>query len=194
MSKNATIEINTDVRMPEVNEPKKADYMWANPYYSDPKRVELINAVEKALGFKLFYWQKTYIETGEFRQYGKTTAEILRDLLDLDADPLDFSIPAATRMEFSYRDTVRSIQEKLRAAGIPTRRILWGSIEEKTAQELENQDLANKCGVYLHGREGMAEYHKKYLPPDGYWSGYYTGKIDAYREALNYLKSVDRKE
>ena len=42
-----------------------------------------LEAVEKALGFKLFVWQKTYIERGYFRRYGATTAEILRELLNV---------------------------------------------------------------------------------------------------------------
>ena len=39
---------------------------------------EFLKKVEAALGFKLFIWQKAFIVTGAFRQYGATTAEILR--------------------------------------------------------------------------------------------------------------------
>lgn len=34
--------------------------------------------IEKALGFKLFIWQKTFITRGVFRQYGETTAICIR--------------------------------------------------------------------------------------------------------------------
>ena len=55
-----------------------------NPYREmplmDEKLEAWITAVEKALGYKLFFWQKTYIEKGAFRQYGETTAKILREL------------------------------------------------------------------------------------------------------------------
>ena len=48
------------------------------PHYTTPELDKKIEDVEKALGFKLFIWQKTYIEYGVFRQYGETTAKILR--------------------------------------------------------------------------------------------------------------------
>lgn len=51
------------------------------PHYTTPELDKKIEDVEKALGFKLFIWQKTYIEYGVFRQYGETTAKILRLLI-----------------------------------------------------------------------------------------------------------------
>lgn len=75
--------------------------------------------VENALGIKLFYWQKYYIARGEFRCYGKTTAQILRDLLiDVNKEPLDV---LATPMW--YRDQVFQMKEKLDKSGIKTRRV-----------------------------------------------------------------------
>lgn len=59
-----------------------------------------------------------------------------------------------------------------------------------TLEEINIQEFVN----YLRARMDMAKYRKEGFPPNGYWSRYYTGKIDAYREALKHLKSVDRKE
>lgn len=91
-----------------------------------------IRAVERALGFDLFVWQKTYIQSGEFRQMGATTAEILRELLDVKSDPLDYSRPAASVRERFYRDELRQVKAKLESEGIPTR-IVYFSERDKRA-------------------------------------------------------------
>lgn len=98
---------------------------------TSPYLEKQLEAVEKALGFKLFVWQKTFIATGHFRQYGKTTAEILKDLLAIDDEPLDYSVrPGNARAEF-YRDATRKIKEKLDAAGIITRTVFFTRDEKK---------------------------------------------------------------
>lgn len=83
------------------------------------------DAIEKALGFKLFYWQKTYIAYGYFRQYGYTTARILRDLFDpnLMNVPIDYSKPPISVNERLRRENVIEIKEKLNKAGVKTRKI-----------------------------------------------------------------------
>lgn len=92
---------------------------------TSPYMEKQLEAVEKALGFKLFVWQKTFIVTGHFRQYGKTTAEILKDLLAIDDEPLDYSArPGNARAQF-YRDETKKIKEKLDAAGIITRTVFF---------------------------------------------------------------------
>lgn len=85
---------------------------------------KLYRKIEKALGFKLFIWQKTYIEHGCFRCYGKTTAEILRQLLDVEAPPIDFRIPARNNKEKFYRQELMTIKHKLEAEGIKTRAVI----------------------------------------------------------------------
>lgn len=92
---------------------------------TSPYMEKQLEAVEKALGFKLFVWQKTYIATGHFRQYGKTTAEILKDLLAIDDEPLDYSARPGNAREQFYRDETRKIKEKLDAAGIITRTVFF---------------------------------------------------------------------
>lgn len=84
-----------------------------------------IEAVEKALGFKLFVWQKAFIARGQFRQMGVTTAEILKDLLDVSALPIDYSEPERNFMERFYRRELRRIKLKLDEAGIPTRTVFF---------------------------------------------------------------------
>lgn len=41
------------------------------PHYTTPELDKKIEDVEKALGFKLFIWQKTYIEYGVLDSTGK---------------------------------------------------------------------------------------------------------------------------
>lgn len=103
---------------------------------------ELYKAIEKALGFKLFTWQKTFIERGVFRCYGKTTAEILQSLLDKDAEPLDFSKPPRNRQEHIFRDTFRYIWVKLKVAGIPMREVFWHGKDKRDYYKSTKNDRA----------------------------------------------------
>lgn len=97
---------------------------------TSPYMEKKLEAVEKALGFKLFVWQKTFITTGYFRQYGETTARILKDLLDTDDEPLDYSArPRDIRAQF-YRDETRKIKEKLDTARIITRTVFFTKNEK----------------------------------------------------------------
>lgn len=88
-------------------------------------------AVEKALGFKLFIWQKTFIANTTYRQSGKTTAEILRDLLNVSKPPLDYTKPVENHMERFYREETRKIKGKLDAAGIQTRTVFFSRQEKQ---------------------------------------------------------------
>jgi len=91
-----------------------------------------IEEVEKAMGFKLFIWQKAYILFGEFRQMGATTAEILRDLLDVSATPIDYSRRETTCEAKFYRLELRRIKAKLDSAGIPTRTVFFSDRDKHT--------------------------------------------------------------
>lgn len=68
-------------------------YQWIFACVGDPKWDDLFEKVEKALGFKLFYWQKTYIMGMNWRCSGQTTAIILQELLKTEATPIDYSRP-----------------------------------------------------------------------------------------------------
>lgn len=96
------------------------DYVTMNP-----EQDKLFEDIEKALGFKLFTWQKTYIENGTFRRSGKTLAEILRLLLDVDAEPLDFTILPRNQREHCFRKQLKDIWYKLKDANIPMRKVFW---------------------------------------------------------------------
>lgn len=86
--------------------------------------VETISKVEQVLGFKLYFWQKTYIANGKFRRYGETTAKILKELLDTDEEPIDYRRPPIGLQERIYRDELIATKKKLDIAGIKTRDVL----------------------------------------------------------------------
>ena len=85
-----------------------------------PNEEELFQKIEKALGVRLFTWQKTWILLGVERRTGRTTAECLRALLMPDGKPIDFSYGPSSAKERVYRDTLLELKEKLDEAGIPT--------------------------------------------------------------------------
>lgn len=116
----------------EVNNVLKMIYGY---HGKDSEQEFLYKAVEKALGFKLFTWQKTYIERGTFRYFGKTTAEILQMLLDKDAEPLDFTKPPRNRQEHIFREDLRIIFVKLKVAGIPMRKVFWCKKDKRDYEE-----------------------------------------------------------
>ena len=105
-----------------------------------------LEAVEKALGFKLFVWQKTYIELGYFRRYGATTAEILRELLNVSEAPLDYTRKPSSRMQSIYREELKEIKKKLDAAGITTRPVFFTRNDKerylmKKARQQDKEDV-----------------------------------------------------
>ena len=121
------------------------------------------NAVEKALGFQLFSWQKEFIDLGcgyADRRTGKTTAQILRQLLQIDEKPIDFSRPAPSKRIDIVRQDFRDIWEKLRDAGFDVRPVFW-SKEDKKKYEIESM---NKFDPYKYARTWLDEYEKGECP------------------------------
>lgn len=105
-----------------------------------PEQEQQFEAVEVALGFKLFTWQKAYIAYGKFRQYGATTAEILRDLMQVDSCPLDYTKRATTQAAAWYREELRKIKQQLDDAGVPTREVFFTKQQKRAYMENpENQ-------------------------------------------------------
>lgn len=101
-------------------------------YNTDGETERKFEAIEDALGIKLYRWQKSYIETGIFRRYGETTAVIL-GLLTQPIGVVDFSSFGAAKEYMEYDQNLKnynyyemlkvelmSIEKKLKAAGIRT--------------------------------------------------------------------------
>lgn len=107
--------------------------------------VETISKVEQALGFKLYFWQKTYINIGKFRRYGYTTAKILKELLDTDAVAIDYRRPANSFSDRIYREELIEVKKKLDVAGVKTRDVLLGELYCKNVSvKLEKPE--KNCG------------------------------------------------
>lgn len=107
-------------------------------HYTDKE--DFYKKIEQALGFKLFFWQKSYIETGIFRRYGESTAKCLRYLLsDVNGVPLDYSKRENMRQEY-FKKQMKEIEQKLNNNGIQTRKILWNE-SQKREYEQQNQSL-----------------------------------------------------
>lgn len=140
-------------------------YQWIFAGVGDPEWDNLFEEVEKALGFKLFYWQKTYVIRTALRRCGSTTAYILRDLLfDIGATPIDYTKPTSDKRNKFYRDELFKIKEKLDKAGIKTREV-WLCKAEKDARykrraehipasagtTLPPNAVRNYCGMFDKG-------------------------------------------
>lgn len=100
-----------------------------------PEHEEMFEAIEAALGFDLFTWQKTFIAIGTYRKTGKTTAEVLEALLNNQNEPLDFSQRAKNMKEDIFRSDLRKVQLKLQEAGIPTRIVFWNKWDKKRYEQ-----------------------------------------------------------
>lgn len=96
-----------------------------------PDQEKIFDDIEKALGFRLFTWQKTYISMGKFRCFGKTTAECIKELLETEKEPLDYSKPWKNPREHIHSEEMKRIKEKLDAAGIQTRIVFWNQIDKQ---------------------------------------------------------------
>lgn len=84
-----------------------------------------IDEIEKALGFRLFFWEKYYMVHQYFRCYGETTAKNLTELITYrDKKPLDFRKSPITRKELHARYDLLRLKKKLDDAGIQTRKVL----------------------------------------------------------------------
>lgn len=100
-------------------------------------RVELIKKIEKAIGFEFTAQQLSYIEFGEMRRTGITTAHIISLLINSEISIIDLSTknierfiePTNKRQTpdqlHCFRKQFREIKDKLDAAGIKTTRVRY---------------------------------------------------------------------
>lgn len=99
-----------------------------------------IDDIEKALGFRLFFWQKYYMVYQYFRCYGETTAKNLTELITYrNEKPLDFRKKTSNRKERHAQYDLLRLKKKLDDAGIQTREVLLP----------EGKDI-NKLGPFDH--------------------------------------------
>lgn len=121
----------------EIREKSKKDFIdiqikeeppkWL--YHSPKEYCCTINfdTIEKALGFRLFGCQKSYILHQGFRRMGRTTAEILQMLLDKNKmdEPIDFSNPPRNKRQQSFRNDFYNVWNKLNSSNIKMRKVIW---------------------------------------------------------------------
>lgn len=96
---------------------------WIYSPINDPKWDDLFEQIEKALGFKLFIWQKTQIMGLGRRRSGETTAEILRVLVGETISPHIYLDRPKNKVEDFYQQELIEIKRKLEAQGIKTRSV-----------------------------------------------------------------------
>lgn len=136
-------------------EEEPSELIYHSPYERD-SWVDF-DAVEKALGFRLFGYQKSYILRQGFRQMGRTTSEILQMLFDKDQydNPIDFSKPARNHQQLIFRQQFRDIWEKLRDARIEMRPVFWSKEYKKKWQMVPD---CNDCGYLNYTEKQQQDY------------------------------------
>lgn len=116
------------------------EWIYANDTIKNTWLYGEIDKIEKALGFRLFHWQKYYMAYQSFRCYGATTAKNLTELITYrDKEPLDFRKKSSNHKERCERYDLLRLKKKLDDAGIQTRKVLLPgepvSSDNKTKEE-----------------------------------------------------------
>lgn len=126
--------------------------------FFDQDMEQQFEAIEKALGFELFVWQKAYIERGEFRKIGKTTAEVIRELI-VPGNIINYSEPPRNNRERFHRSTLLEIKQKFEESGIKTNSVARNKAElrkymnEKIERGMKQHE-SNDFKRYRPGRFG----------------------------------------
>lgn len=148
----------------EKNRTKEIEWIYHTPF-ENHSWVDF-DAVEKALGFRLFGWQKDYILSGcdyAGRRTGKTTAEILHQLLSVNEEPIDFSRPARDNQAYIFKMGCYTIWEKLQKAGIEMRPVFWSMEDKKKWQMVPD---CNDCGYLNYTEKEQQAYGAKSYKKD----------------------------
>ena len=107
------------------------------PHYTTPELDKKIEDVEKALGVQIVYMAKNIYRIWRFRQYGETTAKILR-LLITPGKIVDFTEQPRGDRERFFRKELLEVKAKLNAAGVQTNEVytnkkdLYRAMNERT--------------------------------------------------------------
>lgn len=109
-----------------------------------PEEETLFEKIEKALGFKLFIWQKIFLLQGYFRCFGETTAKCLRKLLFEGDEPLDLSGPKTHRERIEC-EILQNIKKKLEEAGIKTRTVYFTKEDKRRDKNYERLENGIDC-------------------------------------------------
>lgn len=131
------------------------EWIYANDTIKNTWLYGEIDKIEKALGFRLFHWQKYYMAYQSFRCYGATTAKNLTELITYrDKEPLDFRKKSSTHKECCERHDLLRLKKKLDDAGIQTRKVLLPgepvSSDNKTKEESINTEPFNYFFAIWH--------------------------------------------
>lgn len=135
----------------------KKKYGWIFNY-SDIVQKHDWDAIEKALGFKLFVWQKMWVDDlcGMYgqRRTGKAVADCLKILLAGDMSELiDMSMPPTNAHNRAFRDMLQDIKKKLDKAGIETRPVFFSEMDKKEyykKQKEKESILSNTLHYNIH--------------------------------------------
>ena len=156
----------------ESKETKKSGFSKINPYQEYAFKAPLESwflAVEAVLGFKLFYWQKSFIAYGVFRRYGETTAKILRQLSQVSEPPLNL-VKYKTRGERErwFCEELLRVKSALDNAGVPTRKVLLTVRDEQEylKRKMEAIDYTREDLTEYVGKHYSAKKFEAYAPPD----------------------------
>ena len=129
---------------------------------------EIFDKIEKALGFKLFVWQKTYITTGIYRRSGKTVAECLRQLLTT-TQPIDYTTRPKSKVEAFHRETMVEMKQKLEKVGLHTTPIFFNE-KDKRQYSMEGGYEESKwirCSERLPNNAECAKNDCRFIVTDG---------------------------
>lgn len=141
------------------NEKKKTENLeWI--YHTPKENNDSVDfdAIEKALGFRLFAWQKSYILHQGFRRMGRTTSEVIKMLFNKEQydNPIDFTEPPRNKILRIFRQQFREIWEKLRDAGVEMRPVFW-SREDKEKYERRETPKVQITSIYGEMRNKKGE-------------------------------------
>lgn len=123
-------------------------------FYTDQEKE--FEEIEKALGFELFAWQKHYITRGIFRQFGATTAEVIRELI-MPGNIINYSEPPRNSRERVHRSMLLEIKQKFEESGIKTNPVARNKTElhKYMNEKIERETKQHESNDFKRYRPGQ---------------------------------------